>query len=128
MLLNIVSLAILGYTDYKIFKVPNIILVAWVVSIYVIHLLSAIPINTQTIILSGITAGMYFPLRKIVRCEAGDIKLFAVIVLAVGPNCALSICFLSMLISLIPLVSGIKRVPLAFMTFFGYIAFLLLSK
>ena len=128
MLLNIISLAILGFIDYKIFKVPNIILVAWVVSIYVIHLLSAIPINTQTIILSGITAGMYFPLRKIVRCEAGDIKLFAVIVLAVGPNCALSICFLSMLISLIPLVSGIKRVPLAFMTFFGYIAFLLLSK
>lgn len=125
---NIFSLAILGYIDYKIYKIPNVILVAWVTSICVINLYSAIPLNAQTIILSGLTAGMYIPLRQIVRCEAGDFKLFAVIVLATGPNYALSICLISMLISLIPLASGIKRVPLALTTFFGYIAFLLLSK
>lgn len=128
MLLNIISLSILGYVDYKIYIIPNIILLAWAVSTYVIHLISAIPISAHTIILAGITAGMYIPLRQIVKCEGGDFKLFAVIVLATGPNYALSICLISMFISLIPLVSGIKKVPLALMTFFGYIAFLLLRK
>lgn len=126
--LNILSLTILGYIDYKTYKIPNIILLAWAVSAYVVRLYSAIPISAQTIILTGLTAGMYFPIRQIVRCQAGDFKLFAVIVLATEPSNALSICLISMLISLIPLTSGIKKVPLALMTFFGYIAFLLLSK
>lgn len=126
-MLDFLSLAILGYIDYKTYKIPNVILVAWAVSKYANCLLSAIPINVQTIILTVGTAGMYIPLRQIVKCQAGDIKLFAVIVFTAGPNSALRICLISMLISLIPLVSGVKKVPLALMTFFGYVAFLFLS-
>lgn len=126
--LNLVSLTILGIVDYKTYKIPNVILVAWAVSTFIVRLFSAIPIDVQTLVFTGVAAGMYFPLRQIVKCEAGDFKLFALIVLATDPNNALSICLITMLISLIPLVSGIKKVPLALMTFFGYIAFLLLSK
>lgn len=128
MLLNVITLAILGVIDYKTYKIPNIVLMGWVLTFLIVSTIEAIPIKLQSLILCGVTAGMYFPLRQIVKCSAGDFKLFAIIVLAMDLHCALITIFISMLISLIPLACGVKKVPLALMTLFGYTAFLLLKR
>ena len=128
MLLNVITLAILGVIDYKTYKIPNIVLMGWVLTILTVATIETIPIEPQSLILCGVTAGMYFPLRQVVKCSAGDFKLFAIIVLAMDLHCALITIFISMLISLIPLACGVKKVPLALMTLFGYTAFLLLKR
>ena len=128
MLLNVITLTILGVIDYKTYKIPNIVLMGWVITILTMFHLQSIPIKTQTLVLCGITAGMFFPLRQIVRCNAGDFKLFAVIMLAMDLHSALIIILISMLLSLIPLACGVKKVPIALMTFFGYTAFLLFTQ
>ena len=128
MLLNVITLTILGVIDYKTYKIPNIVLMGWVITILTMFHLQSIPIKTQTLVLCGITAGIYFPLRQIVVCYAVDFKLFAVIMLAMDIHSALIVIFISMLLSLIPLACGVKKVPIAFMTFFGYTAFLLLKN
>ena len=128
MLLNVITLAILGVIDYKTYKIPNIVLMGWVITIFTMFRLQAIPMKIQTLILCGITAGIYFPLRQIAFCSGGDFKLFAVVVLAMDSHSALITIFISMLFSLIPLACGVKKVPIAFMTFFGYTAFLLFTQ
>ena len=127
MLLNVITLIILGIIDLKKNKIPNAVLMGWVLMFHVSKTIEAIPIKSQTLILAGLTAGIYFPLRQIVVCYSGDFKLFAVIMLVTDPHNALVIIFISMLISLIPLACGVKKVPIALMTLFGYTAFLLFN-
>lgn len=126
-LLNIISLATLGYIDLKTYKIPNAILMGWTLAIISNHVICSIPLSIHTLISAFLTAGMYIPLRQVVKCSGGDFKLFAVIMLATGPTSALIICLISMTISLIPLACGLKRVPIAFLTFLAYTAFLLLK-
>lgn len=125
---NILTLTILGYVDYKIYKIPNVIIVAWLTTILVIRLICSTPITKVSIISALVTAGIYFPLRQMVKCEAGDFKLYAVLMLASEPINALMICFLSMIFSLIPLAGGVKKVPISLVTLFGYTTFLLIMK
>ena len=129
-LVSLSSLAILGIIDFKSYKIPNVILCGWLGTIVFNELLFSItPKITISIIMDAIiVAGSYIPLRQIVKCSPGDFKLFAVLVIAVGTLDMLTILFITMLIALFPLASGIKKVPIAFLTFFGYIAFLLIQS
>ena len=125
--LNIISLATLGYIDLKTYKIPNELLIAWLLAIACNSLICSIPLSIPTLIIALCTAGIYIPLRHVVRCGAGDFKLFAVIVLAIGPHETLTLCLISMLLTLIPLACGVKRIPLAFVTFLAYTAFLFIK-
>lgn len=122
---NLITLAIIGYLDLKHNRIPNAILLGWVITLIFCFLLVITPFNPYSVFLSLAIVGIFFPLRRIVMCYAGDFKLFAVLMLALEPKESLCICFLSMIISLIPLASGIKYVPLGLTTFFGYVTFLL---
>ena len=122
---NIITLTALGFFDYKMLKIPNEILLGWLATIFVDYSISSTPITVSMIIVAIITAGIYWPIRQAVECSAGDFKLYAVLMLTDRPLNILSICLISMLISLIPMVSGIKKVPIALTTLLGYITFLL---
>lgn len=125
---NIITLTILGCIDYKTYKIPNVVLMGWFFSVIMIKCLTGtIPIDANSITFALVIAGIYFPLRQIVKCSAGDFKLFAVLGLIYGSHITLVICFITMIISLIPLVCGVKKVPIAFTTLLGYTAFLLLK-
>ena len=123
---NIVTLAILGFLDLKKHLIPNAILLGWIITLIFYIFISATPINPSSIVLSLVVVGIFFPLRQIVKCNAGDFKLYAIMMLIHEPMDSLWICFLSMIISLFPLASGNKLVPLALTTLFGYVTFLLL--
>lgn len=123
---NLITLAILGYIDFKKKWIPNVILLAWIATLMAISLLALTPFNPSTVLTSLVVVGIFYPLRRMVKCSAGDFKLYAIIMLASEPEDSLCICLISMILSLIPLASGIKIVPIALMTFFGYITFLLL--
>lgn len=122
---NLITLAIIGYLDLKINRIPNAILLGWITTIIFSFNLVTMPFNLSSVALSLVTVGIYFPLRQIVKCYAGDFKLFAVLMLMLEPKESLCICFISLIISLIPLASGIKQVPLGLTTLFGYVTFLL---
>ena len=123
---NLVTLAIIGYLDFKQGRIPNAILLGWIATIITVFSIVGTPLNPSSIAASLITVGIYYPLRQMVKCCAGDFKLYAVMMLSLEPKDSLCICFISMLISLYPLASGNRYVPLGLMTFFGYITFLLL--
>lgn len=122
---NVMTLAILGYLDLKKKWIPNVVLLGWAATIITCFLIGTTPINPSSVILSLAVIGIFYPLRRIVKCFAGDFKLYAVLMLAMEPKDSLWICFISMLISLFSFASGIKVVPMALVTFFGYITFLL---
>ncbi len=123
---NLITLAALGYIDLKKFKIPNVILAGWLVTIIIENIISTTPITQSSIISSFATVGIYYPLRQAVKCSAGDFKLYAVMMLTDTPHNILIVCLISMFLSLIPMVCGLKKIPIAFMTLFGYIAFLLI--
>ena len=126
----ILSLAILGIIDFKSYKIPNVILCGWLGTMAFDSLMFSITpkITISSIMDALIVAGSYIPLKQIVKCSPGDFKLFAVLTIAIGVIDMLTILFITMLIALFPLASGIKKVPIAFLTFFGYIAFLLMKS
>ena len=123
---NLITLAILGFFDLKTGMIPNAILLGWIGTHIVNLSFSATHISLFSIAMSLLVVGIFYPLRRIVRSSAGDFKLYAAMMLIIDPIDSLYICFITMLISLIPLASGIKMVPIALTTFFGYITFLLL--
>lgn len=125
---NIISLAALGYIDYKIYKIPNAILLGWILTILVNCLNSVIPIRTNMVVSALVTVGIFYPIRQVVKCNAGDFKLYAVMMLTDDPFNILTICFISMIISLVPMAVGVKKVPLALMTLFGYVTFCLFIR
>ena len=122
---NSCTLAIIGYIDLKSYKIPNSLILGWLTFIVFNSMMYDKPLSMVAIIASLVTVGIYYPLRHLVKCSAGDFKLFAVLMLAFGLEDALIICFLSMLICFIPLASGIKKVSIGTTTFFAYITFLL---
>ena len=124
------SLAILGIIDFKSYKIPNVILCGWLGTMVFDSLMFSIApkITILSIMDALIVAGSYIPLSKIVKCSPGDFKLFAILTIAIGITDMSTVLFITMLIALFPLASGIKKVPIAFLTFFGYIAFLLMKS
>ena len=126
----LVSLAVLGIIDFKSYKIPNIILCGWLGTMVFDSLMFSIApkITILSIMDALIVAGSYIPLSKIVKCSPGDFKLFAILTIAIGITDMSTVLFITMLIALFPLASGIKKVPIAFLTFFGYIVFLLMKS
>ena len=125
---TIISLTALGYIDYKIYKIPNAILLGWLLTILVNCLNSIVPIRTNMVVSALVTVGIFYPIRQVVKCNAGDFKLYAVMMLTDDPFNILTICLISMIISLVPMAVGVKKVPLALMTLFGYITFCLFIR
>ena len=129
-LVSLSSLAILGIIDFKSYKIPNVILCGWLGTMVFDRLLFSIApkITFLSMMDALIVAGSYIPLSRIAKCSPGDFKLFAVLTIAIGVLDMSIVLFITMLIALFPLASGIKKVPIAFLTFFGYIAFLLMQS
>lgn len=125
---TIISLTALGYIDYKVYKIPNAILLGWLLTILVNCLNSVVPIRTNMVVSALVTVGIFYPIRQVVKCNAGDFKLYAVMMLTDDPFNILTICLISMIISLVPMAVGVKKVPLALMTLFGYITFCLFIR
>ncbi len=123
---KIITLTTLGYIDFKTYKIPNAILSGWLLIIIMNYLMRTVSFHTSWVISAFVTAGMYYPIRHVAKCSAGDFKLYAILMLTDEPQNILMICFISMIISLIPLACGVKKVPIALTTLFGYIAFLLI--
>lgn len=130
-LINFVTLAILGYIDLAKYKIPNVILAMWLVTEIMIKInvfcLNAPQYLGKLIFVFVATTGIYLLLSRVVECNAGDFKLYGVLTAIYGTEQMLVILFISSLISLYPLASGCKKVPCAFFTFFGYLAFQLLK-
>lgn len=128
-LMNLMTLAVLGYTDFVSYKIPNAILCGWLGTlIFFYYLGSVTPRDIIPIMFSAlIVSGSYIPLRRIVKCSAGDFKLFAVLTVAIGLDNMLTTLLITSLLGLFPLACGLKRIPIAFITCFGYIAFLLMN-
>ena len=55
-------------------------------------------------------------------------KLFSLTMNYMGRTKALEIIFISLIISIFPLLKGVKKVPLAFNLLLGLIAFLFINK
>ena len=123
---NLVTLAIIGYLDFKEKRIPNAVLLGWIATIITNLSIVGTPLNPSSVAMSLVTVGIFFPLRRIAKCNAGDFKLYAVMMLSLEPQDSLYISLISMMISLIPLASGIRYVPLGLTTFIGYVTFLLL--
>ena len=127
-IMNLCSLATLGYIDYKIYKIPNVILCGWLGTTIALTKLGCVTPRDihETVMVVCMVTGSYIPLRRIARCNAGDFKLFAVLTLVSGVDCMLTTLFITLLITLLPFSCGVEKVPIAFTTYFGYIAFLLM--
>ena len=125
--LNLSTLMLLGYIDFKSYKIPNVILCGWLGTVLILKIIESTTPGTiiPTVIGALIVAGSYIPLRRIVKCSAGDFKLFAVLTVAIGIDDMLITLFFALLIGVLPLASGIKKIPIAFVTCLGYIAFLI---
>ena len=63
-----------------------------------------------------------------VKVSAGDMKLFSLLMNFLGREKGLYIIFISLIISIFPLLRGVKKVPIAFCSLLGLIAFLLFGK
>lgn len=101
-------------------------MLGWIATIITNLSIVGTPLNPSSVAMSLVTVGIFFPLRRMVKCSAGDFKLYAVMMLSLEPQDSLYISLISMMISLIPLASGIRYVPLGLTTFIGYVTFLLL--
>ena len=71
---------------------------------------------------------LYLILSTKVRVSAGDMKLFSLLLSFQGRERGLVIIFISLVISIFPLLKGVKKVPLALMSLFGLVTFLLINK
>ena len=83
MVINCITLAIIGIIDFIIYKIPNVILAGWLMTNYILYKInSSTPISPESILFSIVVVGIYFPLRLVVKnCSAGDFKLFTALVL-----------------------------------------------
>lgn len=131
-IINVFTLAALSLTDIVSFKIPNVILVGWLGTLVFLKLLSfnGIILKITIHIMIGIivVTGSYISLSRIVKCSAGDFKLYFVLAFGLGLENMMIVLFISACISLFPLLCGIKKIPMAIMTYFGYIAFLLMKS
>ena len=128
LIFNLASLVCLGIIDFVTYKIPNVLLTGWIVTSIFINIMDGtitISDTIQNAVFSLLVAGSFIPLRHIVYCNAGDFKLYGVITVILGIKTAMVILFVTCVMSFFPLASGVKKVQLAFLTLFGYIAFLI---
>ena len=125
-ILLIINLFILGLMDLKYFRIPNkIIFYGIIYKIIYICFIGTIPISVIEILLFlVIFFGIIFILNKFIRVPSGDVKLFLMIFLYLGVDKGLYVIFLSMVFSFVFLAVGNRKVPIATMTFIGYITYL----
>lgn len=130
LLINIITLAFIGYIDYASYKIPNVILCGWLWTFLYISLNGTTPFISliSTFLVSLLVAGSFIPLSHVVKCSAGDFKLFGMLSATMGFKDTLWIILISSTYSVFLFASGVKKVPLGFLTFFGYIVFLFLRK
>lgn len=129
--INLISLACIAYIDYKRYKIPNVLICGWILTLT--HLASQNGVTnmvaiSKTLIASLLVAGLYFPLRQIVNCNAGDFKLFGGLTASLGLSNALKVIFISLSFSIFPFASGMKKIPIGFLSFIGYVTFLVFSR
>ncbi len=122
------TLCILGLIDYKKYKIPNVILLLYLGYFIAIDIFDRITPNIiiAKIAIVIVVSGSYIPISIYVKAAAGDFKLFAVLSYVMGVDDMLATLLITMLISLFVLTCGVKKVPIAYITYFGYIAFQLL--
>lgn len=127
-IITMVSLVALGYTDLRSRKIPNVILCEWLLTIIIYNIfIGTTNISSYVVLASTLVTGSFLLLRHIIPCSAGDFKLYGILILAMGLSDTIKILLLSLICLVLPLACGIRRVPLAFITCLGYIAFLLLK-
>lgn len=63
-----------------------------------------------------------------VKVSAGDMKLFSLLVNYMGREKGLYVIFISLIISIFPLLRGVKKVPVSFCSLLSLAAFLLFDK
>lgn len=129
--INLISLASIAYIDYKRYKIPNVLICGWMLTLT--HLASQNGVTnmvsiSKTLIASLLVTGLYFPLRQIVNCNAGDFKLFGGLAVSLGLSNALKVIFISLSFSVFPFASGMKKIPIGFLSFIGYVTFLVFSR
>ena len=130
LMINIITLAFIGYIDYASYKIPNVILCGWLWTFLYISLNGTTPFTSliPTLLVSALVTGSFIPLSHVVKCSAGDFKLFGMLTATMGLEDTLWIVVITLSFSFFPFASGIKKVPLGFLTFFGYIVFLFFRK
>lgn len=113
--LNLISLAVIGYIDYMRFKIQNVILIGWIATFIVINQMYStnICINPSEIIASTFVAGSIIPLRRIVKCHAGDFKLYGILTATMELKDKAIILLTHLYISMFPMVKGVKMSLLA---------------
>ena len=125
----IINLFILGIMDLKYFRIPNVMIIYGIFyKIIKDYIIGTIPFSVnEVIIFLGIFIGIIFILNKFIRVPSGDIKLFLMVFLYLGVDKGLYVIFLSMVFSFVFLAVGNRKVPIATMTFIGYITYLFLN-
>lgn len=129
--INLLSLAILGFLDAVSFRIPNVILCGWLGTTLIFGLMydpTVIRYLPSALIASLLVTGLYTPLRRIVRCSAGDFKLYGLLTVSLGNDVMLKVLLISLIFSIFSFASGIRKVPLATCTFFGYVAYLIFRE
>lgn len=133
-LVSILTLAVIGYIDYASYKIPNVVLCGWLCTVVALINRST-PISSETtiyiaktLLVSLLVAGSFIPLSHVVECNAGDFKLFGMLVATKGLDDTLLIILITLSFSVSPFAGGVKKIPIGFLTFFGYIAFLLFRR
>lgn len=134
-LVNVITLAVIGYIDYASYKIPNVVICGWLCTIVALKINRSTPISSETtmyivhtLLVSLLVAGSFIPLSHVVECNAGDFKLFGMLVATKGLEDTLLIILISLSYSIFPFAGGVKKIPIGFLTFFGYIAFLIFRK
>ena len=122
---------LLAYFDLKFYKIPNIIIVLSEltrISILSISHIDIVSIMIRTSSNYIVFFLLYLLLTPMVKVSAGDMKLFSLLMNFLGREKGLYIIFISLIISIFPLLRGVKKVPIAFCSLLGLIAFLLFGK
>lgn len=126
-IINILALSLIAYYDKKFYKIPNFILVfTIIINIILRNIFEKYLILNQLINLIFIILGSFIifaTLKLFINIKAGDIKLFSLMIFLEGTDLGLKIVFITLLISLIPIMKGVKKVPLGVANIIAYTAF-----
>lgn len=123
------TLIILSYFDLRFFKIPNIIIllsefIRILLSINHIGIINEIIKTSSTYIIFFL---LYLILKSKVEISAGDMKLYSLLVNFLGVDIGLKVIFISLIMSIFPLLKGVKKVPMAFVLMLSFTAFLFLK-
>lgn len=122
---------ILTYYDLEFYKIPNvIILISEIIRIIILSInhIDIVYIIIRTSSNYIIFFLLYLILKIKIKVSAGDMKLFSLMVNYLGREKGLLVIFISLLISIFPLLKGAKKVPMSFMALLSLSAFSLFDK